>query len=283
MILDHGGSPEDWIVKDGLPARVLGDPLKEPKTAGLPSSEDEETGFVVYELLLAMWKGGLTNEVRLFPHFYGPMCLLAPGGLVPQHHQPTQQWIYRPAIYRWTMNRLWERQGSQRELEWRVQLHNTFAVTAMAEAPGGTEADVIISFMDRIVAHRRAEEKAMELLCEHLLPTQLAELTFRSSFRVIGGLTGKHYQVEPGNGFAEVHRLSNDPLVNYCLHPEDWMPDGDVALSVKLHLESPELEEETIARANATNRRMTTRTTPRRWRELRYAADQEREFLAAPA
>jgi len=87
MKLKFGGSPKDWVVRDGLPARVLGDPVK-TNTGGLPSAEDDD-GFVVYETMVA-FKGGL-GQLMLFPQHYGLTAECFGGGLVPLHHQPCQR------------------------------------------------------------------------------------------------------------------------------------------------------------------------------------------------
>jgi hypothetical protein len=290
--LPYAGEPElippkDWISRDGLPAAVLGKIRPDSRTAGLPSSETED-GFQVYEMLYVLG-GKIGQEVRMFPAFYGTMALLAPGGLVPQHHEPTQQWIYRPCIYRWDTELLddergesfggWEMQGSQRELTWRDALHHTRKLDGLVEEVGKDRA--LAQFIMQQVERRRAEERAETLLESMLAPTQLLEYRLQESFRCFGGLTGNSYVVQAGNGFWQTDLLTNAVLFSYCLHPEDWMPDGDVALATKLQLEDPDLEEDFVAAANVTDRKPRIRLKPSVRRKLAYAADQERELVAA--
>lgn len=269
MNLEYGGTPDQWIARDGLPASILGGP--KDRIGGLPSAEDDD-GFVVFEFLLPAYRGGF-GSVWLFPRSYGGTVRAFGGGLVPLHHQPTQRWAYRPAIYRWNRNRSWERQGSQQELDWRYSLHKMYE--AIEEGPAALDA-----FMDEDPLGQ-ANQRAEELLDSMLGPTQKAEMVLRGdSFRVIGGATGHHYMIDMGNGFARVDPLTNEPMVNYCSHPEDWMPHADVALAHKLNLETPELEEAILAGANAYERQPRL-AAPEKVRDFRYATDMEREFLIA--
>lgn len=279
--IPYGGVPWQWIAKDGFPAWIAGDPTKERATGGWPSSESDD-GFQVYENLIVMMKPGSDQEVRAFPRFYHEMAQLAPGGLAPQHHEPTQEWKYRPCIYRWApFHETWERQGSQRELTWRYGLHQTLALQAVAEEEGKDAA--LAQFIIDRAEHRAAARKSEALLESMLAPTQLLECRLGDRFRVIGGATGRYYRVVLGNGFAEVEPASDDERVNYCLHPEDWMPDADVALATKLNLEAPDLEEDFVAAAN--DRVMTPKipASPETRRRWTYAVDMEREFIGASA
>jgi hypothetical protein len=272
MNLPYGGSPDEWIARDGLPAAILGDAIK-GKVGGLPSAEDDD-GFVVYEQMIVFNKGGFA-QVHCFPRSYIGTCMAFGGGLVPLHHQPSQRWAYRPCIYRWHAERTWQRQGSQQELDWRYAQHKAFEALQ-----GGVQALWRYLEADPLgQANRRADE----LLESMLGSTQITELFMRGgTFRVIGGATGHHYRIELGNGFARVDPATNEPITSYCLHPEDWMPHADVALAHKLNLECPELEEETIKRANARDLpRYEDEDSPTELRRLRYAADMERELIAA--
>lgn len=267
-MIEFGGRPADWIVRGGRPAEVLGDVTRRG-SGGLPSAEDDN-GFVVFEMMRAGRKSSFGN-LFLFPWRYSETCEAFGGGLVPLHHQPSQRWAYRPGMYRLTMHKNLERQGSQRELDWRYTLHTMYRVIDEGE-------EAIAKFFedDPLLT---ANRKARELLQSMLGPTQLVELELRDSFRVIGGASGFHYEIQLGNGFARVDPLTNEPIISYCLHPEDWMPDADVALSHKLNLECVDLEVETIEAANA-NPREPRRAAASKVKDFRYAADMERELIA---
>jgi hypothetical protein len=279
--LPYGGKPSMWIAKDGFPAWIAGDPTKERQLGGWPTSESDD-GFQVYENLIVMMRPGSDQQVRAFPRFYSDMAILSAGGVVPQHHEPTQEWKYRPCIYRWaTRSATWQRQGSQTELTWRHGMHQTLSLTGVVEEEG-QEAALAQFMLDR-VEHEMANRKADELLESMLAPTQLLELRVGERFRVIGGATGSYYRISLGDGFAKVEPASDDTQVNYCLHPEEWMPDSDVALACKLNLEAPDLEEQFVAAANARDITPRIPATPEIRRRWTYALDQEREFIGASA
>lgn len=285
----YGGRPSSWIAKDGLPARIVGRSHlhdKRPHHDGIPSAETD-SGFQVYENVYVMMGSGIgwTSEVRIFPWSYDTTCTLTEGGLVPLHHGVEALWQYRPLIYRmhlwddvFPVYLSWERQGSQRELQWRHALHEVIrSATRFPDDPSMHFADKELSFLIEKMAMRRAEQ----LLESMLAAPQLYEWRLGGRIRCIGGATGKTYSIEEGNGFAEVDQFTNNKIVSYCLHPEDWMPDADVALATKLHLEDPEAELEFVAGANGTVRGKSKdrrRTVDERYS---YANDMERELIAA--
>ena len=224
--LDFGGRPEDWIVNGGKPAAIW------PK--GLPSYEHEDNSDLrVYDLLVVQASG--TGQVRMFSRWYGTACVIAPDGPVPLHHSVDAMWKWRPLIYRWHAGRVWECQGSQGELEWRFALAETMQVLY---------ADGEYTFQD-------ANCKADALLMDSLNPQQRIELLDNDTFRV-RGFSGNLYRIRLGNGFELVSPWTGDPWALFCLHPEEWIPDADVALATKLLLEDEELEQEAIGNASYT-------------------------------
>jgi hypothetical protein len=249
-VIEYGSDPATWLVKHGCPAACLGDP-REP-LGGLPSYEHEDGGLVVYDILGA--QASSNGNMMLFSRWYGTASVLAPDDLVPLHHEPTAIWEWRPLVYRRSMYGCWMGLGSQSELGWRYGMNQ---VMAAAYADGEFTMD-------------RSDERAATLLHEQLSAYQLTELALSGRFRVVGGATGHTYEVELGDGFDRVDPTTGETLVDYCFHPEGWIPNADVALATKLALEDEELEADTLANARATIRRPTQHATPeqRRAREI---------------
>jgi hypothetical protein len=283
--LPFGGAPETWIARDGLPAAITGDPLREHTTGGWPSAETDD-GFVVFENLVVLHPP-MARQVMTYPISYAATARRCPRGLASL--SPAGAEIYRPCVWRLFLDKgdpryqkpivLMERQGSQRELEWRSGLYETTRLTDRLNAGEITQGDYAIAFMEFNLDRLEANKIADRLLESMLGPTQLYEWRIRHKFRCIGGATGKTYRVDNGNGFAEVEPMSDEPWWNYCLHPEAWMPDADVALAAKLHLEDPDLEEEFVAAANGRQKNTEIVRPEWVWDRWGYAFDQERELL----
>lgn len=283
-----------FIAKDGLPAPITGSPTCEKRTTwGYPSHTTDD-GFLVYETLVVMFPG-CDRDPKMVPRGYNTDCLLSNYGTVPLHHGVEADWVYRPNLYdlimepglpEWNEPVVgWQQMGSQRELQYRQGLHETVLMKDAiidARIDGDQQAEDIAR-ANWIVGRwkeQKAITKADELLESMLRPTQLFELRTRYSFRCIGAATGKFYSVTPGNGFAEVAADTDQTTVSYCYHPDSYLPDGDVALAIKLHLEDGDLEEEFVAGANANSR---TPKLAHRDSKARFdrAVAMERELLAA--
>jgi len=233
----------------------------------MPSYEDEDGGFVVYDLMVC--QGESNGSLMALSRFYGVVCLIAPEDLTALHHSPQADWVYRPLLYRRNMYGSWDRLGSQMELGWRYGLGKM--QLAMAAIDDGEEFDPQKDFSMPL-----ADERADKLLGENLTPLQSLELSKSDSFRVRGGKTKSIYVIELGNGFKIVNGMTGDTGVSYCLHPDYWMPMADVALATKLQLEDPEMEEETTENARATVYYDDTAPT----REQAWAYKLEKELIA---
>lgn len=287
----YSGVPSMWVAKDGLPAAIVGNPAESGwqigSPRGLPSAETDD-GFVVFEALFVLF-GSLSATPRMFPLRYDTFATLAAGGPTPMHHEPGALWEYRPCVYSLHLEvdepwrrplawAEWARQGSQHELQWRKGLAETIAICHDHDSDPIVQANEMVI---RSWREARAVEKANDLLRSMLAPTQLTECVLGDCFRVIGGATGRVYKIELGNGFAQVDPLTNEKIISYCYHPEDWMPDADIALSIKLHLECGDLEEDFISGANA--RRKRPRRPADEETRLRFdrAWSMERELIPA--
>jgi hypothetical protein len=208
----------------------------------MPSYEDEGRGFVVYDLQVVQFQK--TGGAMLLSRWYGTAAIVAPEDLVPLHHSPEARWTYRPAIYDRSMHGYWRRLGSQTEIAWRAGLKQIQEVIY-----GEIEEQV------QYLLHPPMEEankRADKLLAENLNAFQAVEKAAHNRFRVRGGITSDIYEVQVGDGFRRVDPFTGEVVRSYCLHPEYWIPDADVALATKLSLESPELEMQTIRNARAT-------------------------------
>lgn len=85
----------------------------------------------------------------------------------------------------------------------------------------------------------QAEETAMALLMEVLDPIQRAQLSTRSFFTVAGA-NGITYRIHKGR-VANIHVIERGRCIHrLCAHPNVPMPDYDVMLAQKLHLEADE-------------------------------------------
>lgn len=242
---EYEGPPWRWVSRDGVPADCLGG-----WEGGLPSFEHEETGFVIFEIMLAACTSD--GAMMLTSPWYGVAVILAPDGMVPLHHGPDALWEWRPNLYRRSAFRKgWNFLSSQRELGWRKGLADMqFAMWELRERFEEGE-DVDPDAQPRI-GMQDADDKAEELLAEQLKPQQIIEWRGLGCFRVHGGQTGHLYRITVGDGFARVHPVTDEVLESFCLHPEEWIPSADVALATMLNLTAPELEEATLegARSN---------------------------------
>jgi hypothetical protein len=276
-IKEYGENPAGWIVRGGRPARCLG-PVT-GRAGGMPSYEHDD-GYVVFDLLVCSFNGQTATATS---RWYGTACLLAPDGMVPVHHQPSQWWTWRPCFYNISLHSYWQQVGSQIELGWRKGLGEVTRLQLQAEdalQSGGyderVEALVDIAHWQLDPPMDAATRRAEELLKEMLTSLQRTELASVGQFRVRGGLTRQVYVIEIGNGFKSVSPVTGETQVSYCYHPEAWLPHEDVALATKFALEDPELEEQTLecAKSHLVLRRR--RPTP----EDRRALDYEKVLIA---
>lgn len=227
----YGGSPSDWIARDGLPARCLG-----PR--GMPSYEHLDGDILVYDLMVVASLGvGLTMATS---RWYSACAFLAPDGPAPIHAEPFAWFEWRPQIYNWKSHpddmsaTYWQTLGSQQELAWRFGLMEALHV----------------QHFDGEFSVQESNLRADRLLRETLSEEQRLDMTtsWGQSFRCRGGKTGRHYEIEMGNGFAWTWP-SGEPYVSYCCHPDAWIPHADVALATKLQLEDEDGERDLLAAA----------------------------------
>lgn len=273
---EYGDDPAAWIPRHGLPAACLGN-VKE-RSGGMPSYEHDD-GYVVFDFLVCTTDA---KQWTLYSRWYDTACLLAPDGLVPLHHQPSQWWAWRPCFYTLSMHSCWQQLGSQIELGWRKGLGEV--IRLRIECQSARESRDRLEILEALKRHTEwlleppmdaANDRAEELLKEMLTPLQRLELAGAGEFRIRGGLTGQLYVIEIGNGFKSVNSVTNETQVGYCYHPEEWMPHEDVALATKFALEDPELEEQTLECAKQV---IVLRERPATWRDRR-ANDYEKVLI----
>lgn len=280
---------------------------------GMPAYESESGTLLVMEALIAFFGAdGSSRAPLLMPASYGMATLRAPSGLAALHDDPDAVWSWRPIIYSLKITTT-ERLGSQQELEYRKGIHDVkmsvaededdayafigLQVRLVQEQHGGFMPKrvrknrrkrmhrVYTAFIREMNARERpalpywqANQKADALLREHLSPQQLLDLVADDCFYVRGTIN-KLYCVRIGNGAAIVNPETHEEVVSLCIHPDDWIPHADVALSLKLMIESgPEGEEELLAGARA-------RPLPKRFHadaRDRQAWKLERDLLPAP-
>lgn len=260
-MIEYGGGPADWVTRHGAPARCLGNPRRH---GGMPSFEHEDGGFVVFDLLVCAL--AVNGQMMAITCAYGALSIVYPEGLTPAVRAGRAE--YRPMIYRRHALHWWQRLGSQMELAWRYGLGQM--QIAMHSVEEGEEFDPEVDF-----TMAKADERADALLTDHLTPLQRLEHAATSEFRVRGGKTDNLYKIEDANGFAQIDEVTGDTLVSYCLHPDYWMPNADVALATKFQLEDPEMEIETVENARDTPYRRETIPT---WEEV-AASKIEKELM----
>lgn len=96
---------------------------------------------------------------------------------------------------------------------------------------------------------KRARDRAMALLREHLSDSQRSQFDNRGYFDVVGSDTGACYRIfwrRPTN----VYRLDGNefPMLPRCFYPVGKLPLADVLLAQKLALERFEREALAVAR-----------------------------------
>lgn len=288
---DWGDDPAKWVTRHGAPAACLGDPTK-PNTTGGMASYEADDGRVVYDLQRVRLQLG---DMATISRWYDSVCVITQEGFVPLHHSPEAEWCWRPCIYRRSIHGFWLRMGSQWELEHRERAARTDAAFGLLDLPGvppegATDYEFLgaldaamvwaAAVMARLEATdmQKADEKAEELLGEHLNPLQWLEWKAGNNFHVRGAATGNTYEVRVGDGFLLVDPVTHETMASYCLHPEHWIPDADVALSIKLGLEDPTMEPELLEAAKGRTMGLGSKHE-HRTKELRYAADAERALL----
>jgi len=230
----------------------------------MPSFEDDETGFMVYDLLWVFPESD--GGYMLLARWYNSASVLAEEGTVPCHHMPTARWTYRPCLYRRSMYGVWRQMGSQKELQWR------FGLARMTHA---MHSEDIEEQLDAVLGMEIAEERATKLLAEMLTDYQKSELALQYKFHVRGAATNNLYAIGIGDGFELVDEVTHECVASYCFHTEHWLPSADIALATKLALEDEELEVDTLENANMTYFGASEKQTAAQ----RRARDMERELL----
>lgn len=213
----------------------------------MPSYEHEDqNGLVVYDFVICA--GAADGVMMAISRWYGSAVLIAPEETVPLHHNPGAWWVWRPLLYRKNIYGGFDCLGSQQELAWRYGLGQ---VEIARDAVGDGDYDI-----ERDFTMSKADDRARVLLLENLTPQQRLEYaaTNGGSFCCRGAATGNLYQIDIGNGFEVLSKLTREPAVSYCWHTEYWIPHDDVALATKLQLEDPELEQEVLEHGKPTFR-----------------------------
>lgn len=255
-MLDLGDDPTRWIPDHGKPAACL------DVFDGLPTYETDDGRAVVYTLLAAAdhqgWTGGDTqawfDQPLLFPSEYNQTCVesVVCGSELVSLSPTGTGW--RPLVYQDVAGRV-TRFGSQQELAWRwavgeqqlmvvdreAELHQVIA-ESIAEplSPDGfvVKARARLAHWDDWENPTfAANRKAGEILREHLCPQQRLDLEATGCFYV-RGTTNQLYRIQPGNGVAVVDPATLGVLVSICIHPDRWVPHDDVALALKLMIDS---------------------------------------------
>lgn len=262
------GEPADWIVDGGRPAAWCGE-------RGLPSYESEDGKFLVFDLL-ALKAGAIDEPPMMFPRRYIASCLVAPDGLVPLSLSGAHVW--RPQIYRFNVfDDEWQRLSSQNELTWRQGLSEVSIGLLEAVVQRLTKDEARDHAMAASEVGQSAWDRAERLLRENLSPFQEFEYVVGHEFRVRGGSTGNLYLIRPSNGFALIDPVTCSEIASYCLHPECWLPDPDIALATKLALEDEDLEIDCLENARMGASAVGTPYRPDDFQ--RAAAERERELI----
>lgn len=289
----------EHVSRGGRPAACV--PLH-----GMPAYESETRALYVMESLL-VFGGTPTHAPLLLPRSYDMAVIRTQGGgMTALHDDPDAVWSWRPCLYALHLANS-EALGSQQELEYR---RGTFEVRLWADEREEQSLAFVQAQVQGIKAlygrsvpvnrlrknarkrlHREyaeyvhalwrdadadlpylaARERARAILVEHLTPQQRLDLAATDSFFVRGNVN-RLYRIELGNGFQTVDPETHEPLVSFCLHPEEWMPHADVALAIKLAIDSgQDGEAEMLSAANPRvvgRRRRSDDAALRRAREL---------------
>lgn len=232
-----------------------------PAASTMPSFEHVDGKLQVWDLLVAQLSRD--GEMMLFSRWYGSVCVLAPDGPCPVHHEPGQLWEWRPVLQRLAWDGIWQTLGSQRELTWRKGLSDMMHFVHVGREAGDEMPDL-----------EPPVDRSEHLLRRLLSPQQRIDLAGTGDFRVRGA-GGSLYRIDVGNGFELLDPITNASVASFCLHPEGWIPDFDVAIATKLALEDEELEADCLE-----NARRYPRTSKQRRRATDFvAARLERELL----
>jgi hypothetical protein len=127
-------------------------------------------------------------------------------------------------------------------ITWNTTASNTYYVGSNYQPPPETNEQRVqrierqrVQEAERVAAQERAEQ----LLRDHLTIEQAAQLLKSNNFDVISE-SGKRYRVRRGE---RVLALEGEKATRqYCIHPEGGIPAGDVMLAQKLMLEAAELD-----------------------------------------
>lgn len=264
----------------------------------MPAYESDTGALLVMECLVAFFgRGGEPRAPLLMPRSYMTTTLRAPSNLAALHDDPDAIWSWRPLLYVLKITTT-ERIGSQSELSYRIGIYEAHMwnqelldklITLHHECPReevGPEQWAVLArkVVDDFqatpidLAYDRANKKADALLREHLSPYQLLELVTGDGFHVRGNINRLYY-IDVGNGASIVDPITRLPLVSLCIHPDDWIPPSDVALSLKLMIESgPEGEKELLEGARA----RVLPPAPKPHHYEREAWRMERDLLPSP-
>jgi hypothetical protein len=99
--------------------------------------------------------------------------------------------------------------------------------------------------------HQKAEQKALALLKEWLLPTQLAQYESNGCFEVVGSHSGNRYRIRPA-AHMNVDELGKhgERITTLCFGPRGYLPVSDLMLAQKIALETDERAALQIANSN---------------------------------
>lgn len=294
--------PANTVASGGRPAPIV-------PYGGMPAYESERGAFAVMECLVCQISNRPDARFPMcLPRSYGMASLRAPTGMTALHDDPGAVWSWRPLLYHLMYSHT-EQMGSQGELAWRWGLHETQMVSAdlgdevyafvVRQAQAAAEAHDGIPFDDLPDETKRAmhdayveyvtelnerplqlpfvkaNARADRLLREHLNPQQRIDLEANNCFYV-QGVVNRLYCVRLGNGAAVVHPETRAEVLSLCLHPEEWIPDADVALATKLLIDAGrDGEAELLEGARATSLRARTRPSA----VERAAWERERDLL----
>lgn len=299
--------PSERIVsRHGRPAACL------DLHGGMPAYESEHGKLLVMETLAVFYppRAAAAASPMALPVGYRMCALRGQSDLVALHDDPDAVWSWRPCLYHLKVT-ITERAGSQQEVAYRYGIHQA-ALAASEEEDEHTQwiieqAQAVYRRYGGTVPYNHlpknarkrmrrayvawaeartppplaleaANERADRLLREHLNPQQLLDLEATGSFYVRGTIN-RLYRIRLGNGCEAVKPDTREPVVSFCIHPDEWIPDADVALSLKLMIESgKDGEAELLAGAKATP--IPARRSPAR--AEREAARMERDLLPAP-
>ena len=99
--------------------------------------------------------------------------------------------------------------------------------------------------------HQKAEQKALALFKEWLLPTQLAQYENNGYFEVVGSHSGKRYRIRAA-AHMNVDELGKhgERITTWCFGPHGYLPISDLMLAQKIALETDERAALQVANPN---------------------------------